>query len=104
MTDSVYSTTLAGNLRIQNHKVLQTFLDVLLRARQTSLLLLDLLLNLLALFLQGLHGGRLFDRLVGFTCSTILIGFTRLFRYHSLLGRRLTTLLCLWSKGKTQKE
>ena len=51
MTNGVDGTAFAGNLRIQNHQILQTLLDILLRGGQPSLLFLNLLLYLLALFL-----------------------------------------------------
>ena len=58
-TDGIYGTTLIGNLRIEHHQVLQPLLDIPLIGTQFLLLLLDLLLNLLTLTLQTLHGDRL---------------------------------------------
>ena len=56
VSDGVDGATLALNLAIQSHEVPQALLHILLIAVQTAFLFLDLLLNLLALLLQGLNG------------------------------------------------
>ena len=103
MTDSIDGTALASNLCIQHHQVLQTFLHIPLGIDQTALLLLDLLLNLFALLLQILYSSRMF-RFSTLATFSRLAGLACFFSHHSLLRRRLTTLLRLRSHGKGHKE
>ena len=102
--NGIYGTAFLGYLGIENHQVLKPFLDIKLIRTQLPLLLLDLLLYLLTLALQTLHGDRLSRRLPG--------GSRLLFR--SLLSRLLldnsrsslalsgTPLLGIRTQGKSQ--
>ena len=59
VADGVDGATLASNLGVDHHEVLQPFLDVVLRRSQPALLFFDILLQLFALFLQVLDGSSL---------------------------------------------
>ena len=98
MSDGVYGAPFALYLGIDNHEVLQASLHVLLVVAQSSLLLLDLLLYLLSLVLQRLHGGLFGAFLACFALVSAFLGHCGLL-CRWLLG---TFLLCIGSQGKGQ--
>ena len=54
--NGINGATLAFNLGIEHHQILQALLNILLVVTEKGFLLLDFLLYLLSLILQRLHG------------------------------------------------
>ena len=107
VTNSVNGTSLAGNLRIDDHEILQAFLDILLRGGQFALLFLDVLLYLFALLLQIIDGYRLVGTLRvldglgflgGLSLGASLLGDRR------LLSGSLLSLLLLGRGGQRRNS
>ena len=97
MANGINGATLALNLSIDNHQILQTLAHVFLVGTEQLLLLLNFLLNLLALILQSLYcwGGDIgltlatlarFTSILSFTGFTSLTSFTRFTSLTRLLS------------------